>query len=51
MRETIHLATHRDQEPVDEGTLGLSTWQKLFFCEVDGPRSDRRVVVTVMADG
>lgn len=33
--------------PVINGKLGLSTWQNIFFCEFDGPRKDRRVVVTV----
>lgn len=36
--------------PVIDGALGLSTWQGIFFCELDGPRSDRRVSVTVIAD-
>ena len=36
--------------PVIEGGLGLSTWQGIFFCEFDGPRSDRRVSVTILAD-
>ena len=36
--------------PLIDGRLGLSRWQNLFFCEFDGPRSDRRVVVTVLAD-
>lgn len=36
--------------PLIEGELGLSRWQNLFFCEFDGPRADRRVVVTVLAD-
>jgi secondary thiamine-phosphate synthase enzyme len=36
--------------PLIEGQLGLSTWQNVFFCEFDGPRSDRRVVCTVIAD-
>jgi len=36
--------------PVIEGTLGLSTWRGVFFCEFDGPRHDRRVRVTVLAD-
>jgi secondary thiamine-phosphate synthase enzyme len=36
--------------PILDGRLGLSRWQNLFFCEFDGPRSDRRVVVTVIAD-
>ncbi|MCF7983003.1 MAG: secondary thiamine-phosphate synthase enzyme YjbQ [Thiohalocapsa sp.] len=37
--------------PLVDGQLGLSTWQNVFFCEFDGPRSDRRVVCTVLADG
>jgi secondary thiamine-phosphate synthase enzyme len=36
--------------PLIEGKLGLSTWQAVFFCEFDGPRQDRRVVCTVIAD-
>ena len=34
--------------PILEGKLGLSTWQNIFLCEFDGPRSTRRVVVTVV---
>lgn len=34
--------------PVIDGKPGLSTWQNIFFCEFDGPRNDRRVVVTVI---
>jgi secondary thiamine-phosphate synthase enzyme len=37
--------------PIIEGRLGLSRWQNVFFCEFDGPRSDRRVVCTILADG
>lgn len=36
--------------PIVDGALGLSRWQNLFFCEFDGPRSDRRVLCTVLAD-
>ena len=36
--------------PVMDGKLGLSRWQNIFFCEFDGPRNDRRVVCTVLAD-
>ncbi len=36
--------------PVINGEPGLSTWQNIFFCEFDGPRSNRKVVVTVMED-
>lgn len=36
--------------PIIDGRLGLSTWQNIFFCEFDGPRNDRRVVCTILAD-
>ena len=36
--------------PLVDGKLGLSTWQNIFLCEFDGPRAERRVVVTVIAD-
>lgn len=34
--------------PLIGGKLGLSTWQNIFLCEFDGPRSVREVVVTVI---
>jgi secondary thiamine-phosphate synthase enzyme len=36
--------------PLIDGQLGLSTWQNIFFCEFDGPRRDRTVVCTILAD-
>lgn len=36
--------------PVVNGSAGLSTWQNIFFCEFDGPRSQREVVVTVIGE-
>ena len=36
--------------PVVEGRLGLSTWQNIFFCEFDGPREKREIVVTIIED-
>jgi secondary thiamine-phosphate synthase enzyme len=36
--------------PLMDGELGLSRWQNIFFCEFDGPRSDRRVVCTILED-
>lgn len=33
---------------VEEGRLVLGTWQRIFFCEFDGPRS-RKVYVKLMA--
>jgi len=35
--------------PIVDGELGLSRWQNIFFCEFDGPRSARPVIVTVLA--
>ncbi len=34
--------------PVIDGELGLSRWQNIFFCEFDGPRRGRPIVVTVL---
>jgi len=34
--------------PLINGRLGLSRWQNIFFCEFDGPRQQRTVVVTVL---
>ena len=36
--------------PVIDGKLGLSTWQNIFLCEFDGPRPQRPIVCTVLAD-
>lgn len=36
--------------PIIDGELGLSTWQNIFFCEFDGPRAERKIVCTVLAD-
>ena len=35
--------------PLEEGSLVLGTWQGIFFCEFDGPRT-RRVNVKILAD-
>jgi secondary thiamine-phosphate synthase enzyme len=34
--------------PLDGGRLGLGTWQGIFFCEFDGPRT-RRVLISVLS--
>jgi secondary thiamine-phosphate synthase enzyme len=36
--------------PLVSGQLGLSTWQNIFFCEFDGPRQERKILCTVLAD-
>jgi secondary thiamine-phosphate synthase enzyme len=35
--------------PIERGELSLGTWQNVFFCEFDGPRSERSVVVVVVS--
>ena len=34
---------------IENGSLVLGTWQSLFFCEFDGPRT-RKVIVKLIAD-
>ncbi len=34
--------------PITGGKLGLSTWQNIFFCEFDGPRKKRTIIVTLV---
>lgn len=36
--------------PLINGEMGLSTWQNVFLCEFDGPRTKRTIVVTVIKD-
>lgn len=33
--------------PIINGSLGLSRWQNIFFCEFDGPRRDRKIALTI----
>ena len=36
--------------PIKNGGLQLGRWQSLMFCELDGPRNDRKIIITVMGD-
>ena len=36
--------------PINDGRLQLGTWQSIFFCEFDGPRSSRRIIISVVKD-
>ena len=36
--------------PLIDGKVGLSTWQNLFLCEFDGPRTERKIVCTLIED-
>ena len=33
--------------PIRDGSLALSTWQNIFLCDFDGPRTRRTVLVTI----
>jgi thiamine phosphate synthase YjbQ (UPF0047 family) len=45
IQEHADPAVARDLVPAADGKLALGTWQGIFFCEFDGPRS-RKVYVT-----
>ncbi len=34
--------------PIKNGKLQLGKWQSIMFCEFDGPRSERKVIVQVI---
>ncbi len=34
--------------PLDNGEMVLGTWQNVFFCDFDGPRSNRQLIVTLL---
>jgi secondary thiamine-phosphate synthase enzyme len=36
--------------PIIDFKPGLSTWQNIFFCEFDGPREKREILVTIIED-
>ena len=38
-----------EQLIIDQGRLVLGTWQGLYFCEFDGPRT-RQVIVKIISD-
>lgn len=34
--------------PLKEGRLILGMWQSIMFCEFDGPRSSRRIIIQII---
>ena len=36
--------------PIINYEPGLSTWQNIFFCEFDGPRQKREIIVTIIGN-
>jgi len=35
---------------ISNGRLQLGTWQNIFLAELDGPRSQRKVIITITGD-
>lgn len=36
--------------PINNGKLQLGTWQSPMFVELDGPRSNRKIAITIIGD-
>jgi secondary thiamine-phosphate synthase enzyme len=36
--------------PIRDGNLALSTWQNIFLCDFDGPRTRRTVLLTIQGE-
>lgn len=36
--------------PIKNGNLQLGTWQSPQFCEFDGPRSNRKIIIKIIGD-
>ncbi|MEK6891696.1 MAG: secondary thiamine-phosphate synthase enzyme YjbQ [Nanoarchaeota archaeon] len=36
--------------PINNGNLQLGRWQSIMFYELDGPRQDRKIIVTIIGD-
>ena len=36
--------------PVKNNELSLGRWQSVMFAELDGPRSDRKIIITIIGD-
>ncbi len=37
--------------PLRNGRMVLGTWQSIMFCEFDGPRRTRRIIVQILGNG
>ena len=35
--------------PITDGKLALGRWQAVQFCELDGPRQNRKIIVTILS--
>lgn len=44
------LTTANQTIPVIKSNLSLGTWQSIFFLELDGPRQNREVIISILVD-
>ena len=44
------LLSSSETIPITNGSLELGTWQSVFFIELDGPRTNRTIVLTVIGE-
>lgn len=42
------ITTPTQTLPVIDGRLSLGTWQSIFFLELDGPRLNRKVIISIL---
>ena len=44
------ILSPQETMPIKNGELQLGRWQSLIFAELDGPRNDRKIIVTILGD-
>ena len=44
------LLSSSETIPITNGRMELGTWQSVFFVELDGPRTNRTIVITVVGE-
>ena len=44
------LLSPSETVPIKEGKIDLGTWQSVFFIELDGPRSRRKIDLTIIGE-
>ena len=44
------LLSSSETIPITNGRMELGTWQSVFFVELDGPRTSRTIVITVVGE-
>ena len=44
------ILSPQETMPIKNSKLDLGRWQALQFCELDGPRDDRKIIITILGD-